>query len=147
MIVRPVTPKDASAWADLRRALWPGQVSEHAAEVAAFFEGQVREPLAVLVAADEADRLIGFAELSIRAYAEGCHSDRVAYLESWYVAPAARRRGVGRALLAAVEAWGRSQGCAELASDTELANDASAAAHTALGFNEVGRVRCFRKDL
>ena len=147
MVVRPVTPRDASAWADLRRALWPGQESERAAEVAAFFEGQVREPLVVLVAADEADRLIGFAELSIRAYAEGCHSDRVAYLEGWYVAPAARHRGVGRALLAAVEAWGRSQGCAELASDTALANDASAAAHTALGFTEVGRVRCFRKDL
>ena len=131
----------------MRRALWPGEVAEHAADVAAFFEGQAREPLAVLVAADEADRLIGFAELSIRAYAEGCHSDRVAYLEGWYVAPAARRRGVGRALLAAVEAWGRSHGCAELACDTELANDTSAAAHTALGFNEVGRVRCFRKDL
>ena len=49
--------------------------------------------------------------------------------------------------MAAAEAWGRSQGCEELASDTELANDASAAAHTALGFTEVGRVRCFRKDL
>jgi aminoglycoside 6'-N-acetyltransferase I len=147
MIVRPVTHEDASAWVDLRRALWPAQESEHAAEVAAFFEGQVREPLAVLVAADEADRLIGFAELSIRASAEGCRTDRVAYLEGWYVVPAARRRGVGRALLAAAEAWGRSQGCDELASDTELANDASAAAQTALGFTEVGRVRCFRKDL
>jgi aminoglycoside 6'-N-acetyltransferase I len=147
MIVRHVTPKDASAWVDLRRALWPGEECEHAAEVAAFFQGQVREPLAVLVAADEADRLIGFAELSIRAHAEGCRTARVAYLEGWYVVPHARHHGVGRALLAGAEAWGRSQGCEELASDTALADDASAAAHTALGFTEMGRVRCFRKDL
>jgi predicted GNAT superfamily acetyltransferase len=66
MIVRDVTPKDASAWVDLRRALWPGEESEHAAEVAAF---------------------------------------------------------------------------------SEVANDASAAAHTALGFTEVGWIRCFRKDV
>ena len=41
MIVRPVTPKDASAWVDLRRALWPGQESEHAAEVSLLQKGPV----------------------------------------------------------------------------------------------------------
>jgi aminoglycoside 6'-N-acetyltransferase I len=90
---------------------------------------------------------MGFAELSIRAYAEGCRTDRVTYLEGWYVAPDVRNRGVGGALIAAAEAWARSQGCVELASDVELTNEASAAAHRALGFVEVGRVRCFRKDL
>jgi aminoglycoside 6'-N-acetyltransferase I len=148
MIVRAVTPSDAPAWLRLRRALWPHHAeSEHAAEITEFLEGRAREPLAVLVVADGADRLIGFGELSIRAYAEGCHTDRVAYLEGWYVVPDARNRGVGRALIAAAEEWGRAQGCVEFASDAELTNDASAAAHKALGFTEVGRVRCFRKDL
>jgi len=148
MMVRAVTPSDAPAWLRLRRALWPHHAeSEHAAEITEFLEGRAREPLAVLVVADGADRLIGFGELSIRAYAEGCHTDRVAYLEGWYVVPDARNRGVGRALIAAAEEWGRSQGCVEFASDAELTNDASAAAHKALGFTEVGRVRCFRKDL
>ncbi len=147
-IVRDVTASDAPAWLRLRRALWPHHAeSEHAAEITEFLEGHAGEPLAVLVAADGADQLIGLAELSIRAYAEGCHSDRVAYLEGWYVVPDARNQGVGRALLAAAEAWGRSQGCVEFASDAELTNDTSAAAHRALGFVEVGRVRCFRKDL
>src|SRR5205807_8206004 len=109
--------------------------------------GYARGPLAVLVVADGAGQPVGFAELSIRAYAEGCRTDRVAYLEGWYVVPEARNEGVGHALIAAAEAWGRSQGCVEFASDAELTNDASAAAHTALGFVEVGRVRCFRKDL
>ena len=148
MMVRAVTPSDAPAWLRLRCALWPHHAeSEHAAEITEFLEGRAREPLAVLVVADGADRLIGFGELSIRAYAEGCHTDRVAYLEGWYVVPDARNRGVGRALIAAAEEWGRSQGCVEFASDAELTNDASAAAHKALGFTEVGRVRCFRKDL
>jgi aminoglycoside 6'-N-acetyltransferase I len=128
--------------------LWPHPAeSEHVAEITEFLEGRAREPLAVLVAADGADQLMGFAELSIRAYAEGCRTDRVAYLEGWYVAPDVRNRGVGGALIAAAEAWARSQGCVELASDAELTNEASAAAHRALGFVEVGRVRCFRKDL
>ncbi len=148
MLVRDVTPSDAPAWLRLRRELWPGHgESEHAADIAEFLEGHAREPLAVLVAADGAGQLIGFAELSIRAYAEGCHTDRVAYLEGWYVAPDARNQGVGRALITAAEAWGRSQGCMEFASDAEITNDGSAAAHKALGFTEVGQVRCFRKDL
>jgi aminoglycoside 6'-N-acetyltransferase I len=86
-------------------------------------------------------------ELSIRPYAEGCAPGRVAFLEGWYVAPHARRRGVGRALLAAAEQWGRAQGCAEMASDTPAHNTLGAAAHKALGFEEVVTVRCFRKDL
>src|SRR5439155_683896 len=141
MMVRDVTPRDAPAWLRLRRALWPHHAeADHAAEIREFLEGCAPEPIAVLVVADGAGQLIGFAELSIRAYAEGCHTDRVAYLEGWYVVPDARNRGVGRALIAAAEAWGRSQGCVEFASDAELTNDASAAAHQAVGVIEVERV-------
>jgi aminoglycoside 6'-N-acetyltransferase I len=63
------------------------------------------------------------------------------------VEEAHRRQGVGAALVAAVERWGREQGCTELGSDTGIDNLASAAAHQALGFTEVGQVRCFRKPL
>ena len=71
----------------------------------------------------------------------------LSYVEGWFVVPDARRRGVGRALLAAAERWARAQGSRELASDTEADNEVSAAAHEALGFEEVGLVRCFRKKL
>jgi aminoglycoside 6'-N-acetyltransferase I len=86
-------------------------------------------------------------ELSLRAYAEGCLSDNVAYVEGWYVSPDVRGRGVGRALIAAAEDWARREGCTELASDAQLDNAASAAAHHAVGFSEVGQIRCFRKVL
>src|SRR5205085_454596 len=82
----------------------------------------VIEPLAVLVAEEGSRALIGFAELSIHNIAESCVSGRVAYLEGWWVDPAVRRRGVGRALVAAAEEWGRAQGCTEFASDTEVDN-------------------------
>ena len=141
-----MAPGDATAWLRLRCALWPeGSESEHSCEITEFLAGRAREPLAVLVAQDDADRLIGCVELSVRPCAEGCQSDRVAYLEGWYVVPDARRHGVGRALIAAAEDWGRTLGCTEFASDAALTNDGSAAAHLALGFTEVAQVRCFPK--
>jgi aminoglycoside 6'-N-acetyltransferase I len=132
----------------LRRALWPdGSEAEHRVEIDRLLAGQANEPQAVLFAEDGSGRLVGFAELSIRPCAEGCRTNRVAYLEGWFVVPEARGRGVGWALVEVAEAWGRAQGCREFASDAQADNELSAAAHRALGFTDVGLVRCFRKDL
>ena len=53
----------------------------------------------------------------------------------------------GKALISASEAWGRSQGCLEFASDAHPDNDVSTSAHRAVGFADVGMVRCFRMEL
>jgi GNAT superfamily N-acetyltransferase len=82
-----------------------------------------------------------------RENGEDCRTSPVAFLEGWYVIPSARRQGAGRALVAAAEAWAPEQGCREFASDTELENTESAAAHRALGFEDAGAIRCFRKNL
>lgn len=146
--VRPARPEDRDAWLRMRCALWPeGAESEHAAEIDRFFAGTLDNPLEVLLAVDARGAPLGFAELSIRAYAEDCVTDRVAYLEGWYVVPEARRRGVGRALVSAAEVWGSGQGCTEFASDALLDNEISARAHRALGFTETVQIRCFRKAL
>jgi len=131
----------------LRLLRWPSPAGEHAGEIEAFFNANRKDPAEVLLACDESGRPIGFAELSIRPYAEGCYSGRVAYLEGWYVEPDLRGRGAGAALMRAAEEWGRSQGCTEMASATEIENSASAAAHRSLGFAETGRIICFRKSL
>ena len=59
----------------------------------------------------------------------------------------ARRQKVGAALVRAVEEWARRQGCSELGSDSVIDNLTSQAAHLSLGFEEVGRIVCFRKAL
>jgi aminoglycoside 6'-N-acetyltransferase I len=143
MFIRPVKRDDRDAWLRMRDALWPAE--DHGHEIDRYFGAEVREPLEVLVAFDE--EAVGFVELSIRPYAEGCETDRVAFVEGWYVEPDARGAGVGAALIRAAEEWARSQGCTEIASDTEVDNVSSAAAHLALGFVEAAVVRCFRKSL
>lgn len=130
----------------LRHALWPeGAEEEHSQEVAAFFAG-AGSPAAVLLAEGEAG-IVGFAEVSIRPYAEGCRTGRVGYLEGWFVIPEARGQGIGKQLVAGAEEWARAQACVEFASDAAADNEVSAVAHRALGFTDVGVVRCFRKDL
>ena len=52
-----------------------------------------------------------------------------------------------RVLLRAAEEWGRAQGCTEFASDADPENAISIDAHLALGFEDAGMVRCFRKSL
>lgn len=102
---------------------------------------------AVLVCEDPDGTFKGFAELSLREWAEGCRSSPVAYLEGWFVAAEARGQGIGRTLLEAAEDWARARGCTEIGSDTDLGNEASEAAHLKLGFEIAARLIAFRKDL
>ncbi len=147
MNTRAAVREDAGDWERMREALWPSEPGRHAAEIERYFKGDLREPLEVLLAFDDGGRAAGFVELSIRAYAEGCTTDRVAFVEGWYVDEAVRGRGIGAALIGASEEWARSQGCTELASAAEVDNAVSAEAHRAVGFAETGVVRCFLKRL
>ena len=131
----------------MRCELWPGNRAVHTDDIDRYYNGPIPGLDMALVAEDQFGALVGFAELAIRPHAEGCEGHRVGYLEGWYTDQSARRRGVGRALVAAAEDWARSQECTELASDTELANLVSAEAHRAIGFENAGTVLCFRKSL
>ena len=132
----------------MRHDLWPDQALEElTAEAKDFFAAPDPRLAAVLVAEKPPDGLVGFAELSLRPYAEDCLTSPVAFLEGWYVVPWLRRHGVGGALVAVAQDWGRQQGCKEFASDTRLDNSVSIAAHLALGFEDAGALRAFRKSL
>jgi len=111
ILTRPAQRGDSAAWERMRQTLWPSAPGEHAGEIDQFFDGNRERPAAVLIACDDSNEAIRFAELSIRPYAEECYSGRVAYLEGWFVEATARRRGVGAALVKAAEEWGRAARC------------------------------------
>jgi aminoglycoside 6'-N-acetyltransferase I len=128
--------------------LWPdGTLGEHGRDADRFLAGDRHEPAEVLLACSHGDRAVGFVELSIRNIVDSCSTDRVGYLEGWYVVPSARGQGIGAALVAAGARWAKNRGCREFASDAEVDNEASQRAHLALGFTETGRCVNFRKDL
>jgi aminoglycoside 6'-N-acetyltransferase I len=152
MNIRPVEASDTQEWLRLRMALWPdSDPAREAGEIAHFLADPPLPPLPALHAAFVCVRptggLCGMAEASVRSYADGCETAPVGYLEAWYVDPDMRGQGVGRALVAAAEGWARGQGCREMASDADLENTASQAAHRRLGYRETGRAVQFCKAL
>lgn len=146
MRIRDVIRADAAEWTRMRAALWPAET--HAAEVEAFLRGGAAPQLAAVLVAERPSRaLAGFVEIGLRAYAEGCESSPVPFIEGWYVDEDARHGGVGRALIRAAEEWARKRGFLEIASDVELSNEPSQRAHRALGYEEVERLVCYRRSL
>jgi aminoglycoside 6'-N-acetyltransferase I len=145
MSIRQVTARDRDAWLRLRDALWPGSPADHDRETRAYFDTGATEPIVFLAEIDA--RIVGFLELDFRKYAPGCSSSPVPFIEGWYVEPDQRGRGVGRALVEAAEAHARGAGYAEIASDADIGNTDSHAAHRALGYDEIERIVCFRRRL
>jgi aminoglycoside 6'-N-acetyltransferase I len=143
MRYRPYVPSDREEWRRMRRALW----GDEAAADGDLDAWLIRPDAVVIVAERPGGRLCGFVEAATRPYAEGCDTSPVAFLEGWFVDDDVRRRGVGRALVEAVERWAEAQGLSELASDALLDNDISHAAHLRLAFEEVERIVCFRKPI
>ena len=143
--IRAAQPGDTTSWARLRGELWTdANADELAAETRDFF---ARAGEAAVFVAVVAGSVVGFAEATLRRdHVNGTDASPVGFLEGWYVAPAQRGRGIGRALVGAVERWTRGHGCAQLASDALIENVASQRAHLACGFHETERVVCFVKS-
>jgi aminoglycoside 6'-N-acetyltransferase I len=148
-VTRSIEPRDIHAWAALRAKLWPeANPQELAEEAREFVAGSAVPGLsAVFIAEYEAATPLGFLELSVRAFSDGCDSTPVPHIEGWYVEPHARGKGVGRSLIDDAERWARARGFTEIASDTEIGNQASLRAHQRCGFDEVERLIKFRKSL
>jgi GNAT superfamily N-acetyltransferase len=85
-----------------------------------------------LVAADETGRLIGFTQL----YPTWCSllAGPVYVLYDLYVAPSARQRGIGRALLEAAAELGRRDGMLRMTLSTARTNLTAQSLYEALGW-------------
>jgi aminoglycoside 6'-N-acetyltransferase I len=143
--IRRVSRADRADWVRMRDALWPGSLSDHDSETAAYFERQLDLPIVFVAEVD--GRLVGFLELDFRKYAPGCAASPVPFIEGWYVDRDFQGRGIGRALVEAAESYARAAGHDEMASDSDLENADGIAAHLALGYQEVERFVTFRKWL
>lgn len=145
MEIRLVEKKDLSVLATLACQLWPDHT---AAEQEAAFGDIVGSADAACFLAFAEGNAIGFAQCQLRRdYVEGTDSSPVGYLEGIYVADGFRKQGIAKVLLAACEAWARTKGCTEFASDCELTNTESLRFHLNVGFQEANRIICFTKKL
>ncbi len=146
IIIRRLQDKDYDQWLRLRQALWPeASLEKQQGEMAELLAQ--RDAMPVFVAQQADGKLCGMVEVAIRRKASGCTTDKIGYLEGWYVDSAWREQGIGSQLVEAAETWARHQGCSEMASDTCTGYPISPTAHARLGYVEVHRDIFFRKVL
>ena len=143
--VRVYADTDWWEWLRLSCLLFPEVSADNLA--VGMGEFRVRTDAEVFVIERSNGSVAGFVEVGSRLYADGCESSPVGYIEAWYVDPDVRRLGYGRALLNAAEEWARQKGYTEMASDAQLDNLVSHAAHHRAGYEEVDRIVQFRKSL
>jgi aminoglycoside 6'-N-acetyltransferase I len=144
VLVKRAATQDYGVWVVLRRKLWSGSKSLHAAEVR---DLSSKRNSICFIAWDEDEKAVGFTEASIRPFANGCKDRPVPFLEGLWVDPKFRRRKIGQNLIAAVESWAIKRGFREIGSDAVISNKVSHKAHAAYGFEEMERVVYFRKSL
>jgi aminoglycoside 6'-N-acetyltransferase I len=144
-LIREMSAADRAAWSEMRAALWPEDTPEAHAGAIDRLLGKGGAWGFVAEALDGA--ALGFAEIAIRDYANGCESAPVPFLEGIWVKAQFRRRGVGARLIGHAETFLNKLGFREIGSDTHIGNFTSQAAHVAWGFSETERVVYFRKRL
>jgi aminoglycoside 6'-N-acetyltransferase I len=143
--IRQMGPSDRAGWANMRAALWPGEDAEvHAKDIEAMLANSSAWGF---VAETHDGAPVGFAEITIRPFANGCDSRPVPFLEGIWVEPSFRRQGIGALLVKRVEAFVAARGFREIGSDALIENNASHAAHRGWGFCETERVIYYRKLL
>lgn len=145
MMMEEVSADNAQALAQLFVALWPDCSSDEAYQNVQEVLHSQRETCFL---GKQSDVYIAFVQGSTRTdYVEGASSPPTAYIEGLYVQEGFRRLGIAQKMLQLAADWGRGKGCRQLASDTEITNNASIEFHHKSGFQEAGRIVCFIKPI
>ena len=144
MTIQPATEQQLESWLIMRKKLWPSQGDD---DFLAEMKEMLTDPKCHVLVAFDLDQAIGFAELSIRDYAEGCATRKIGYLEGIFVEEDYRQQGIAGKLIQQAESWFAIMGCTEMASDTELNNSISIQMHQAYGFTALPTIIPFMKKL
>ncbi|HEX3905045.1 MAG TPA: GNAT family N-acetyltransferase [Polyangia bacterium] len=135
-------------------ALWREIDALHAELAPAYFRAGARpeldwqrlldDPTAMVLVGDEGDGRGPLGLLSLRVYDTPAEptmvSHRRAHLETLVVARRARRRGIGRRLVAAAADWARAQGAVEIVLTAWTGNADADAFYERLGYRVLSRV-------
>lgn len=124
------------------------QFAEHAialppTEAESALQGLVTEPhRGTMLLAREGVGLTTVVGLAVVAYTWTVeHGGRVAWLDELYVVPRCRSRGVGAALLRAVQDLARTDGCRALELEVEADHLRAAGLYVRAGFERLSRTR------
>lgn len=144
-MVRKATQADTLALAELAVKMWSDNtISELQSE----FSDIICSQNAVCFIKYAGNKGVGFAQCQLRNdYVEGTATSPVGYLEGIFIEEEYRHRGYAKELLSECEKWAKAKKCTEFASDCGTDNDVSLKFHLSMGFEEVNRIICFRKDI
>ena len=148
--VREATPRDLDAVVELRLALLR-EHPEHPVygrmrpdvddRARGLFATQLRSTTEAIFLGELDGEVVGVLRCVESVGSPLLDPARYAYVSSAYVRPAARRRGVLRALLRAAERWARARGLDQMRLHNVAGSAAAEGAWSALGFAVVEQVR------
>ena len=140
---KKITKEDYQATSELRHKLWPqDDVAAHLADITSSFS----TTHCGFIAKDGA-KAVGFLEISLRPYVNGCLYRPVAFIEGLYLLPSYDEDAARDLLIAASEAWAKEQKVKEIASDAYLENQKSQDELVRMGFIPTEKIVYFRKKL
>ncbi len=140
LVIRPATDEDrdfvaqfASSLLEFGSPVWkdPASLAPRFRAVLADAVSNQGPRTAVLIAQDQDGGRLGFISLTVREAIGGVERAQVADLA---VAESARRRGVGRALMGAAEAWARERRFSVVGLDVWSTNERAMAFYRDLGY-------------
>ncbi len=144
MRIRKTSEKDKLQRVALRAQLWPrAELDQLRSEV----DKMLEDADWGIFTAEHERKMVGLVECSVRDKAPGCHTNKIGYIEGWFIIPRFRNQGVGARLVESGERWAEEKGCVEMACDTTSQYPLSPDAHKALGYQEVKRKFYYRKSL
>jgi len=140
--IRPLSPEDAAAVAALSSDLgYPADPAAMEGRLAALLGGTGH----ALFGAEATDgTLLGWVHVCARLL---LIDPRSAFVEGLVVAEGARRRGVGRALMAAAEGWARRRGAESIRLRSGATRADAHAFYRALGYRDGKAALGFEKAL